>query len=149
MSLPIIIIIAIVWLAWFIWKNHEPSASAKPSASATGIRINASNPYHNDYVKLTVNSNQPYIRFDIAGCNYRGNLNGCLGEFEGWLEREPDNPHDSTAVKVMHSSGKHVGYVPRNYDGDRVKDNHQYPRPCRGYLLKTDSGYYGICAVLA
>lgn len=143
-----IIIIAAAWLAWFIWKNREPSASAVP-LSDCGIRIKATHPYGNDYVSLKVECNKPYIRFDIAGTQYRDSLGNYLGEFDGWLEPEPNNPHDPTAVIVKHSSGKCLGYVPRNYDGDRVKDNHHYPRPCRGYLMKTDNGYYGIAVVIA
>jgi len=147
-SMIYIVIIAAAWLAWFLWKNRQPSASALPLKEC-GISIKATHPYGNDYVQLKVECSQSYIRFDIAGANYRGNLDAYLGEFDGWLEPERNNPHDPSAVKVVHSNGKHVGYVPRNYDGDRVKANRQYPCPCRCYLIKTDTGYCGIAVILS
>ena len=30
------------------------------------------------------------------------------------LEREPNNKHDSNAIKIMSTSGLHLGYVPRH-----------------------------------
>jgi hypothetical protein len=33
------------------------------------------------------------------------------------LEREPGNPHDSNAIKVM-SGGSHIGYIPKEIAAD-------------------------------
>lgn len=53
----------------------------------------------------------------IAGVSYRPGAADRLAELDDGdvleLEREPDNPHDENAVKVMHD-GFHVGYVPRD-----------------------------------
>lgn len=145
MAIAILIIIAVGWLIWFCYKNNQHSMAAAPPS--TDIKIRITYPYNNDYIKMEVVSHQDYIRFDIAGMNYRNNLNNCLGEFDGWLIAEPDNPHDSSAVKVVHANGQHIGYVPRNYDGDSVKYYKHFPCACHGYIARGERGYYGVCAV--
>lgn len=54
------------------------------------------------------------LHIDIAGVRYHVEfiLNEC-GEFEGYIEPEPTNPHDCNAIKVCKDDGTHVGYIPR------------------------------------
>lgn len=54
------------------------------------------------------------MRINIAGLYYhtKNDRSEC-GTFEGYLKREPDNPHDHNAVKVEKKDGCHIGYIPR------------------------------------
>jgi hypothetical protein len=141
----LITVAAIISVFWHIYKKQE--SSVESDEEPTGIRIKQTHPYGNDYIKLEVVSKCNYIRFDIAGIGYRKGVGKCLGEFEGRLVPEPSNPHDSHAVKIIHPNGTHVGYVPRNYDGDRVRYDLQLPCKCHCIILKGEKGYYGICTV--
>jgi len=55
------------------------------------------------------------LTFQIAGLVYHvpSEEKEC-GKFDGMLVPEPDNPHDSHAIKVCKTNGMCVGYVPRN-----------------------------------
>ena len=54
------------------------------------------------------------VRFNIAGIEYRGNLDNYLGEFVGTFEAEPANKYDPNAIKILAHDGHHVGYVPKD-----------------------------------
>lgn len=72
------------------------------------------------------------IEFHIAGVIYRDNIKNYLGEFEGQLVAEPDNPHDPNAIKVLAHDGHHVGYVPK----DMTAEVHKYiTLPCKCYCF--------------
>ena len=141
----VIVIIAICCILWFALRQQfsSPAVEIKP----TGISIKQTNPYQNDYIKLEVVYSGKYVRFDIAGLKYRSGISRCLGEFDGALVAEPDNPHDPQAVKIIHPNGTHVGYVPRNVNGDSVRIPSRLPRPCHCIILEGERGYYGICVV--
>lgn len=140
-----LLLILLLCVIWFAKKNNQQSSSAE--TLKTGIRIIKTHPYNNDFVSLKVKSSGSFIRFDIAGIGYRKGVEKCVGEFDGWLEAEPTNPHDSEAIKIMHPNGTHVGYVPRNYNGDRVRYPAIFPRVCHCIILRGEKGYYGICVV--
>ena len=123
MVIWIFVILALMWLAWFIITNsqHVTTIETPPDI---GIRIVATHPYHNEYIRLEVQSKTGrYCRCDIAGIRYCGNLSNYVGEFTGWLVAEPENPHDQNAIKITHADGKKVGYIPRNYEGDEIRFN--------------------------
>lgn len=59
--------------------------------------------------------NTDKLTFRIAGLVYHvpSEEKEC-GRFDGMLVPEPENPHDSHAIKVCKTDGTCVGYVPRN-----------------------------------
>lgn len=84
------------------------------------------------------------------------------------LEREPENPYDSNAIKVLLTkTGEHIGYIPKalntplvehmdaggSYVGriDEVLVTHKKPRQpgCVVYLLKAEYANEGKATVLA
>ena len=50
--------------------------------------------------------------YNIAGINYRENIAGYLGDFEGYLKPDPDNEHDPNAIAVYSHDGHYLGFVP-------------------------------------
>ena len=50
--------------------------------------------------------------YNIAGINYRDGIADYLGEFEGYLQPDPENEHDPNAIAVYHKDGHHLGFVP-------------------------------------
>lgn len=61
------------------------------------------------------------VKYDIAGANYRKNINDYVGDFFGYIQPEPTNEHDSNAIAIYHSDGHHVGYIPAA-DTDDVRE---------------------------
>jgi hypothetical protein len=53
-----------------------------------------------------------YEDFNIAGINYRSGIKNYVGRFEGRLIPEPNNEYDPKAIRVEHSDGHHLGYIP-------------------------------------
>ena len=56
--------------------------------------------------------------YNIAGINYRDGIADYLGDFEGYLQPDPDNEHDPNAIAIYHSDGHHLGYIPQNMTDD-------------------------------
>jgi hypothetical protein len=50
--------------------------------------------------------------YNIAGINYRENIGEYVGDFDGYLQADPDNEHDHNAIAVYHSDGHHLGFIP-------------------------------------
>ena len=50
--------------------------------------------------------------YNIAGINYRENIGEYVGDFDGYLQADPDNEHDPNAIAVYHSDGHHLGFIP-------------------------------------
>ena len=50
--------------------------------------------------------------YNIAGINYREGIADYLGDFEGYLQPNPDNEHDPNAIAVYHKDGHHLGFIP-------------------------------------
>lgn len=86
------------------------------------------------------------VRFNIAGIEYRDNINSYLGEFQGTLEAEPTNPYDKNAIKVLAHDGHHVGYVPKDMT-DEVRAFTQLPCKCFCYIGSNNGIYYSDCYV--
>ena len=58
------------------------------------------------------------IALPIAGINYRSNVAKCVGSGKARLVPDPKNEFDPNAIKVVHESGNHVGFIP----SDRTND---------------------------
>lgn len=50
--------------------------------------------------------------YNIAGINYRNGIADYLGDFEGYLQPDPDNEHDPNAIAVYHKDGHPLGFIP-------------------------------------
>lgn len=87
------------------------------------------------------------VRFNIAGIEYRDNIDECLGEFVGVLEAEPTNPYDPNAIKILAHDGHHVGYVPKNMT-DEVRKIANLPCPCFCYIGTNDGTYFSDCYIV-
>lgn len=87
------------------------------------------------------------VRFNIAGIEYRDNINSYLGEFQGTLEAEPTNPYDKNAIKVLAPDGHHVGYVPKDMTAE-VRAFKQLPCKCYCYIGINNGIYYTDCYVI-
>lgn len=74
--------------------------------------------------------------YNIAGINHRGLDDNCLGNFEGTLQAETDNPYDKYAIAI-YTKNRHVGYIPCGNQElwERVIKEHK-GIPCRGYIDK-------------
>lgn len=90
------------------------------------------------------------IEFYIAGVAYRQHIDRYLGEFEGRLVADPDNPYDSNSIKILAKDGHHVGFVPK----DRTSEIHNNKKlPCKCYCFigkqkdKDGEHYYTDCYV--
>lgn len=55
--------------------------------------------------------------YSIAGINFRKLDYSHIGPFEGTLQIEPENPHDSKAVAIFRGRKK-VGYIPSEFNED-------------------------------
>lgn len=61
------------------------------------------------------------IEYSIAGINFRGLNESHIGEFDGYVVLEVDNPHDPYAVAIYRGRKK-VGYIPK-VDSAAVHEN--------------------------
>lgn len=55
---------------------------------------------------------QQILIMSVAGINYRSNIDKCIGIGTVRLVPDPKNEFDPKAIKVIHESGIHVGYIP-------------------------------------
>lgn len=53
-----------------------------------------------------------YLRYNIAGINYRKNVKDYVGKFKGYIQPEPTNQYDPNAIAVYAEDGHHLGYIP-------------------------------------
>lgn len=127
-----------------IWILTKPSHKYK-----TGIRFKATHPYGNEYVRLRVIYKGKFIRFNMVDINRCKSVDKCLGEFDGWLVRDHKHPRDSESIKIIHSNGITVGYVPHDYTGDRIRYDKKLPCECHCYIFRWNNEYWGVCVVAA
>jgi len=70
----------------------------------------------NDIAPLTFRV--PLLDTYVAGICFRGDPAEITAGLKQWdlliLKREPNNPYDRRAVKVLNQDGMHIGYIPRN-----------------------------------
>ena len=86
------------------------------------------------------------VRFNIAGIEYRDNVDEYLGESVGVLEAEPTNPYDTNAIKILAHDGHHVGYVPKDMTAE-VRKVADLPCPCFFYIGKRNGIYFSDCYI--
>jgi len=80
-----------------------------------------------------------YEDFSIAGINYRQNIKDYVGTFEGILVPEPTNEYDPNAIRVEHSDGHHLGYIPSDEtDYLRKLVNNNFPVSCSGEIKEKE-----------
>ena len=97
------------------------------------------------YIKYHPNS---VIDFVVAGTSYRDGLGDYVGEFMGRLVPEPDNEYDSQAIRVEHSDGHHIGYVPKDKTQEIRDFKGELPCDCYCLIQKGDRCAFGaICFV--
>jgi len=87
------------------------------------------------------------VRFNIAGIEYRDNIDEYLGESVGVLESEPTNHYDPNAIKVLTADGHHVGYVPKDMT-DEVRKVTNLPCHCFFYIGKRNGIFFSDCYIL-
>ena len=78
-----------------------------------------------------------YEDFNIAGINYRKGIKNYVGTFEGRLIPEPNNEYDPYAIRVEHSDGHHLGYIPSD-ETDYLRNlvDNKFPVICKGEITE-------------
>lgn len=114
--MELIVLIGFVAIAFFVYSaKNKSSSSSKNAFSGKGV----SAPSGESFLDPIPKGHQIFSRCEVSGTSFRKNdavqfAKGSNQELE--LEREPTNPHDKNAIKVIgKSSGKkyHIGYVPK------------------------------------
>lgn len=62
-----------------------------------------------------------YLRFKIAGINYRKRIMDYVGKCKGYIQPEPKNKYDPNAIAIYAEDGHHLGYIPQA-DTQEVRD---------------------------
>ena len=80
-----------------------------------------------------------YLRFKIAGINYRKGIGDYEGKFIGEVVPEPTNQYDPNAIKIVHQDGKHLGYVPAE-DTAQLREwvKNKFPYKCYGEIFQDE-----------
>lgn len=82
------------------------------------------------------------LMVNIAGCNYRDKeiLSTHCGQFSGSLIPEPGNEYDPNAIKVVHSDGTLLGYVPSvKIEEVRAFISMAFPYTVKGFIESEDN----------
>lgn len=86
-------------------------------------------------------------QFSIAGITYVDDITDYLGEFQGTLAADPDNPYDHNAIEVLAPDGHHVGYVPKNMTST-IRRYATLPCPCYCYIGMNGSNLFSYCYIV-
>lgn len=86
-------------------------------------------------------------QFSIAGITYVDDITDYLGEFQGTLAADPDNPYDHNAIEVLAPDGHHVGYVPKNMTST-IRRYATLPCPCYCYIGMNGSTLFSYCYIV-
>ena len=79
-----------------------------------------------------------YMRFSIAGINFRKGIESYLGKSKGYLTPEPTNKHDPNAIAIFSNEGHHLGYVPAEDTSDVRALGLPFPIPA---YIEIEEGY--------
>lgn len=120
---------------------QEQAEAAGDSATLEAIRTNTykgSFPVYRPDGSYTHYTNKVY-EFEIAGMMYRDmkKVVKCEGVSDARLVAEPDNEFDPDAIKVIHESNTHVGYIPRD-DTSLVHSIVTLPADCFVHIFCND-----------
>ena len=87
------------------------------------------------YTKIYKN----YLRFKIAGLNYREGIGDYEGKFIGEVVPEPTNQYDPNAIKIVHQDGTFLGYVPAE-DTEKLREwvKNTFPYKCYGEIFQDE-----------
>ena len=70
-----------------------------------------------------------YMKFGIAGINFRKGIADYVGKTRGYINPEPTNRHDPNAIAIYCEDGHHLGYIPID-ETDDVRDlGKEFPIP--------------------
>lgn len=70
-----------------------------------------------------------YMKFDIAGINFRKGIADYVGKSRGYIQPEPKNSHDPNAIAIYCEDGHHLGYIKMD-ETDDVRDlGKEFPIP--------------------
>lgn len=86
-------------------------------------------------------------QFSIAGLSHSERITDYLGEFQGTLAADPDNPYDKNAIEVLAPDGHHVGYVPKNLTSIICRYA-TLPYPCYCYIGMNGSTLFSCCYIV-
>lgn len=120
---------------------QEQAEAAGDTATLEAIRTNTYKgnfPVFRPDGSYTHYTNKVY-EFEIAGMMYRDmkKVAKCEGASDARLVAEPDNEFDPDAIKVIHESNTHVGYIPRT-DTALVRSIVTLPADCFVYIFCND-----------
>lgn len=93
------------------------------------------------------------IEFTVAGTKYRDGLKEYVGEFMGRLVPEPDNENDQNAIRVEHTDGHLIGYVPKMMTQEIRDFKGELPCDCYCIVQRNkdeewgDYYYFALCYV--
>ena len=78
--------------------------------------------------------------FDIAGMMYRDlkKVKKCDGLSDARLVAEPSNEFDPNAIKIIHESNTHVGYIPKDQTAT-VRNLVELPADCFVTIMIDDN----------
>ena len=81
------------------------------------------------------------VETEVTGMRYYCTL-ADLGPVNGYVQPEPDNPHDPDAQVVVRADGKKLGYIPKNALEEYLEFNPEgLTCPFAGYVKVTRQGY--------
>lgn len=90
----------IAFLIWFVTIIRNPNQKFRPAPkSPKQLKAEA------DYIASLA-------PFPIAGINQRDGISNCLGQSRVRLIADPKNEFNPNAIKVIHESGTHLGFIP-------------------------------------
>lgn len=75
----------------------------------------------------------------IAGINYQTGIKPFVNTyFDCLIKADPKNEFDEKAIKIIHESGKHIGFIPAE-ETEAVRNflNNQLPYKCKGHITES------------
>lgn len=89
-------------------------------------------------------ANRKPIKTKVVGVTYEGRQSIVallsVGE-EVQLVREPDNPYDKNAIKVVRKTGQCFGYINRDLASGFAKKFDDYGKPVEAVIISITKGY--------
>lgn len=161
-SIAFLLVIAVIAIAIFAGKRPADTPSAQPSDNDALADANRLLPLaevmrqaeargDNDPVQavknMTYSGPLPEQRpdgsfscvyelqdYNIAGINYREGIAAYVGDFNGYLQPDPDNEHDPNAIAVYAQDGHHLGFIPAGCTDFIRSLGRTFPMPVTGTI---------------